>query len=39
MIGAMHFFLMGVMEGAQGKQGACGMSKLRIRETQVNVSY
>ena len=40
MIAAMQFFLRGVMEGAhQGKQGACGMSKLRIRETQVNVSY
>ena len=37
--GYAFFFLMGVMEGAQGKQGACGMSKLRIRETQVNVSY
>ena len=38
-IEAMHFFLMGVMEGAQGKQGAWVMWKLRIRETQVNVSY
>ena len=39
MIAAMQFFFKGVMEGAQGKQGACAMSKLRIRETQVNVSY
>lgn len=39
MIAAMQFFLKGVMEGAQGNQGACAMSKLRIRKTQVNVSY
>ena len=29
----------GVVEGARGKQGAWAIWKLRIRETQVNVSY